>query len=139
MFGTMKRWKTIQVYIFWVAFIGVLASIVLAFSAGGIAAPFDAKRPIKVAQAIVLCIWVFAPPLWFWYEYYFVYARIPEQVEGRPKLDNYKHGVDVASKLWLALVTVLLGLYFGKDFSRDPGTAQPPCVVQQSPPATNSH
>jgi hypothetical protein len=123
MFGTMDRWNKWQMYIFWIALIGVVVSVVLAFSNGGtagIAAPFDAKKSVKVAQAIVLCIWVFAPPFWFWYEYFFIYREIPETEKDRPTLDVYKHGVDVASKLWLALVTVLLGLYFGKDFSREP-------------------
>jgi hypothetical protein len=30
-------------------------------------------------------------------------------------MDEYKHGVDVSSKIWLALVTALLALYFSKD------------------------
>lgn len=34
--------------------------------------------------------------------------------------DRFKYGQEVASKTWLALVTLLTGLYFGKDFSLTP-------------------
>jgi H+/Cl- antiporter ClcA len=127
----MNRWNKWQTVIFWTALGAIIVSIVLAFSTKTIAEPFDAKRPIKVAQAIALCIWIFVPPVWFWYEYFFLYRVIPEAEKDKPEIEHYKHGVDVASKLWLALVTVLLGLYFGKDFSREP-VPTPSCTPQSS-------
>ena len=33
-----------------------------------------------------------------------------------PDIDLFKYGQDVSSKIWLAVSTVLLALYFGKDF-----------------------
>jgi hypothetical protein len=131
MFCTMDRWDKWQKWIFWIGLTGVVASVILAFSTPGLAEPYNAKRTIKNVQAIVLCIWVFAPPVWFWYEYFFIYRKISDKEKDKPTFDQYKHGVDVASKLWLALVTVLLGLYFGKDFSREP-LSPPSCTPQSS-------
>ena len=114
------QWGRWQMIIFWVALTAAAGSIVLAFIPKHIAEPFDAKCPIKVGQALVLSMWVLGPPLWFWFEYFFLYRKMADNEIRKMKFDEYKHGVDVASKLWLALVTVLLGLYFGKDFSRTP-------------------
>ena len=49
---------------------------------------------------------------------FFLYSVIPENHYTKPKFDPYKHGVDVASKIWLALVTVHVILYFGKDLGK---------------------
>jgi hypothetical protein len=81
----MNRWNKWQQWICWIALTGVVASVYLAFSTNGhlplstkgLAEPFEAKRPIKVIQSIVLCVWVLVPPLWFWFEYFFLYRVIP--------------------------------------------------------------
>src|ERR1019366_447594 len=78
---------------------------------------FDSHDHIKVGQAIVLGIWILGPPIWFWIVYFFIYKE--PSAAGRPKLEEFKHGQDQSSKIWLALVTVLLGLYFGKDITRE--------------------
>jgi hypothetical protein len=76
---------------------------------------FNIHCHLKVAQAIVLSIWIVGPPIWFWYEYFHLYRPAPEP---KPDLDSFKYGQDQAAKIWLALVTLLLALYFGKDFTR---------------------
>jgi hypothetical protein len=81
---------------------------------------FNVHCPLKVAQAIVLSIWIVCPPIWFWYEYFHLYRPAPEP---KPDIENFKYGQDQAAKIWLALVTLLLALYFGKDFTRDSSDA----------------
>jgi len=106
----------------------MLGSIVLGIF-GGFGLPFNVKCPVKVAEAIVLGLWVLLPPIWFWYEYFFLYKDIPK-VE-REKIEEFKHGQDQSAKLWLALITVLLGLYFEKDLVKDsPVEVQKVIVVQ---------
>ena len=50
-------------------------------------------------------------------------------------LDEFKHGQDQSSKIWLALVALLFGLYFGKDFIHDtrpaPANTSVTCVCPQ--------
>lgn len=111
-----------------VAAIGMVASI--AFAKCRFGYPFDRNDPVKVQQAVVLCFWILAPPIWFWFEYYFLY--LPQKTR-TATLDEYKHGVDQSAKIWLALITVLLGLYFGKDLVKDSSPASP-----QTPPTSSS-
>jgi hypothetical protein len=94
---------------------GTFAVASLIFGYCGFGKPFDEQSPIKVTQAIVLCAWIVLPPLWFWCEYFFIWDR---QSGYRPSLEEFKYGQDVASKIWLGLVTALLILYFGKDLAR---------------------
>jgi hypothetical protein len=85
------------------------------FSYWGFGKGLEDGSPVKIAQALILCFWVIAPPVWFWYEYFFLYKKANHSPE---EFDQYKFGIDLSSKIWLALVTVLLGLYFGKDFGQ---------------------
>ena len=95
---------------------GILAAASLAFGRCGFAQKFEEKRNwAGYTQAIVLAAWIVLPPVWFWIEYYFVYRVHAYPGENR---EDFKYGQDQAAKIWLALVTALLGLYFGKDFTK---------------------
>ena|SRR5437660_1200 len=63
-------------------------------------------------KAAVLVFWILAPPVWFWLEYFGVYRY---GANAKLNFEYYKHQQDISSKVWLALVTVLTILYFGKD------------------------
>jgi len=68
-------------------------------------------------------------PLWFSIEYYFIYKFLgldnEDQNDGnnssdqknapqqQDRFDHFKYGQEIATKAWLAVVTVLTGLYFG--------------------------
>ena len=106
----------------WFSSIAGVASIVL--SRWGFMTPYDSKDCVKVTEAFVLGSWVIAPPAWFWYEYYRLYKKCNWPAAD---LDGFKYGQDQASKIWLALVTLLLVIYFGKDLMRD---KPPPCSAQ---------
>ena len=89
----------------------LVGSLVLAY--WGFGEPFDKCVPVKVWQAIVLSCWVLVPPLWFSFERW---VRA-EELKDDHEFDRFKYTQDLASKVWLALVSVLLLLYFGKDLS----------------------
>ena len=61
-----------------------------------------------------LVFWIAIPPAWFWLDYYGLYRYDPVGA-GKVDLESFKYGQDVASKIWIALVTALTILYFGKD------------------------
>ena len=98
----------------WVS--GTFAVLSLAFSCCGFGKSFDQARSIKIVQAIVLSVWIIGPPVWFWAEYFFIWLPSHRQANSQ-MLDEFKYGQDVAAKIWLGLVSALLGLYFGKDIS----------------------
>src|SRR5580698_7355589 len=86
----------------------VFAILSLGFARWDFAKHFDDKRHwVATAQAIVLAAWVVLPPIWFWFENFFVYKD-----HGYPNEDweRFKYGQDQSSKIWLALVTALLAL-----------------------------
>jgi hypothetical protein len=114
----MKRWNFWHFWISWISGIFGLASLI--FAGWGFGLKFEISSSVKVSQAIILVTWILAPPIWFWYEYFFLYRPLIRHPDERFKMtfEEYKHGVDVSSKIWLALVTALLGLYFGKDLGR---------------------
>ena len=78
---------------------------------------FETGDQVKFWQAVVLCTWILGPPLWFWLEYFAFFERTP----GLPTdaWERFKYGQEQSAKIWLALITVLLGLYFGKDFTHE--------------------
>jgi len=84
------------------------------------------------SKAIILGFWIIAPPVWFAIDYFLVFnhqwpqavdtvhavgAHAADAAHVAEMFDRFKYGQEVASKTWLALVTLLTGLYFGKDFS----------------------
>jgi hypothetical protein len=69
---------------------------------------------IKIADAIVVVIWILVPPIWFWYEYFFIWRRLPPS-PNPDAWDEFKYAQDVSSKIWLAATSALLLLYFWKD------------------------
>lgn len=72
---------------------------------------------VKVYQAIVLGAWTLLPPIWFWYEYIFLFHEAYPSAD-KDKLDSFKYQQDLSSKIWLVAVSVLLILYFWKDLGR---------------------
>lgn len=90
-------------------------------------------------KAIILSIWVIVVPLWFSIEYFFLYKT--KGLDGDKSFDHFKHGQDVATKAWLAVVTVLTALYFGNQipFSTSPDTKQVILECKQCPCQETHH
>ena len=114
-----KRVDKLRVSLFWVFVIAVLASLALA--AWGWGEDFDFHAHSwpwkKVAQAGMLGLWIFLPPVWFWIEYFFgPWEKNPAFGDDpKSRFERLKYGQDISSKIWIAVSTVLLMLYFGKD------------------------
>jgi len=75
---------------------------------------------IRLWKICMLAFWVMAPPLWFSFEYFYLYPRPDVSMRADEKaqqFEEFAHGQDNSGKVWIALVTVLAGLYFGKQFS----------------------
>jgi hypothetical protein len=66
---------------------------------------------IKRIQVVVLVLWLVLPPIWFWFEQRWKSRLEPPSTE----FDRFKYSQEQAAKIWLALVTALFGIYFGKD------------------------
>lgn len=51
--------------------------------------------------------WVIGPPIWFFFEYHFVFSRKDD------RLEQFKYAQDLAQKFWAALLVLLAGIgYF---------------------------
>lgn len=106
---------------------GTVAAICLAISLyvawRGWGQPFDPhKMPwphIRILQACIVVTWIIIPPMWFWLDYFFIYLRNHKMGdEPPPDIDLFKYGHDISSKIWIAVSTALLALYFGSTFGK---------------------
>jgi hypothetical protein len=71
---------------------------------------------IKILQAIIIVLWTLLPPLYFWAEFYFYYKpRLTDPSKKPDDFDLFKYGQEVSSKIWLAVISALLAIYFLKD------------------------
>jgi hypothetical protein len=128
---------TVRKFLHWM--LGALCAIAMAVSIGyakvGFGKPFSPGNPDKVRQAVVLCFWILMPPAYFWFEYYFLYLPRHKGTdkESDSEFERYKFGADQSAKIWLALITVLFGLYFGKDLAKDSS----PAISQSSTSSSN--
>jgi len=81
----------------------------------GIQIPKEGPWPgVKIEQAAILLCWTLVPPIWFWFEYFFIY-RPPINAAPRNDFDSFKYAQEISSKIWISVVSALLILYFGKD------------------------
>jgi hypothetical protein len=78
-------------------------------------APAKNLSAVGTWKAGILLFWVLIPPVWFWLEYFGLYRYDDPKKDEKPDWDSFKYGQDMSAKIWLALVTALTILYFGKD------------------------
>jgi hypothetical protein len=108
---------------------GVVGSFAIAF---GLcchrATPFSYDDGVRVWQAIVLGVWIIVPPVWFWYEYFYLFKRTKDFKQPQD-FERFKYGQEQSAKIWLALVTVLIALYFGPNLLGHEKTS--PCTAPQ--------
>jgi hypothetical protein len=92
-------------------------SLYVGYQGWGIRVPASGPWPfIKIEQLVLLVGWTMLPPLWLFFEHFLEYLR--EWEPGTippPDFEVFKHGQDLAAKLWIAVSSVLLVVYFGKD------------------------
>jgi hypothetical protein len=71
---------------------------------------------VKVVQVIVLVAWIALPPIWFWYEYWFIYLKGHRFEDRAPEnLELFKYGQDLSAKIWLAILSATFVIFFWKD------------------------
>jgi hypothetical protein len=105
--------------LFWVFGISLFVSLAL----GCCPTQPDHWNLAKKAKAVVTVLWVIVPPMWFYYEYFFTaweglegeHWAGGENFSASEKLSRFNYGQDISAKVWLAVTTALLMLYFGKD------------------------
>ena len=104
----------------WQWSVGIFATVALVASLAFAVCGWGLKIQdggVKIYQAFVLGAWSLLPPIWFWFEYIFLFRNAFPEAE-QSKLDRFKYQQDLSSKIWLAAVSVLLILYFWKDIGR---------------------
>jgi hypothetical protein len=106
-----------------VANVAAVISVVLAF----LGVPHSTE-----GRALIVCAWTLLPPSWFFVETFWIHNE-----ETDAGWEQLKFGQEQATKIWVAVVTVLFGLYFGKDFYlRSPsGTTMVSSPMTQNVPA----
>ena len=108
-----KTWDDAQPTRRFIAWAGAaLGFVALLLGSFGSSDPLDSEHPVRMLQRVSLVIWIVGPPLWFWYEFFYLYKRTKNSEDW----DTFKHGQDQSTKIWIALAIVLLGLDFGKSF-----------------------
>lgn len=109
------------------AFAGVFAVFCILFGIHFLRTrdPLEAKlwkSDLQVWKVCLLAPWVILPPIWFSVEYYYLYLPTLKDEKTssaevlKDSLERFKQGQEESSKVWLALVTLLTGIYFGKEF-----------------------
>lgn len=72
---------------------------------------FDQK--FDTVKKVILAVWTLGVPCWFAYEFWWVYRCYGNH--SKEEFEIFKHGQELANRIWLALVAVLSILYFGRE------------------------
>jgi hypothetical protein len=74
---------------------------------------------------MVIVIWILVPPIWFWYQFHFGWREDKKDALMRGKgdpdnlsLEEFNTYQDLSSKVWIAVTSALLLLYFWQNIKR---------------------
>lgn len=118
----------------WIA--GTVAGVV-ALSFVGLCIGMAAYPPMR-SQALagaLAAAWLVGAPLWFWYEYFFIY-----RAAGGGQQDSFeffKHGQQLAAAIWAGLAASLGG-FAASDYAQPVSDAYECKLLIPSPPAPPS-
>jgi hypothetical protein len=91
---------------------GSIGAIALVVSVWSLGASVDGElTEIPVWKRLLVAGWVLFPPIWFWYEYSFIFDERDRRDESLMR--RRKDAQDVASKVWLSAAAVMAALAFG--------------------------
>lgn len=98
-----------------IRFIGLLSAVALAVT---VCIGYSAWNSRTVETVYLLAIlWAVVPPIWFWFEYFFVYKSC-----GDPNaFEAFKHGQQLTVAIWAAVTLALTGLASSDHFKDEPG------------------
>ena len=111
--ATAVQWLATPPQVAWVG--GVLYALSLCLAVIGWKHPLKHMHWTKIMQLIMLTFWTIVPPVVFWIDFYFLKKYDEKPPSGEGAFDAYKYGIELSSKIWIALSSVLLFLYFGRD------------------------
>jgi len=98
------------------AVLALIGSLWVGYAGWGVPVPKDGPWPcIKIWQAGIVVGWIILPPLYFWCEYFLIYKPPEKGNPPKPDFESFKYTQDISSKIWLAVSSALLALYFLKD------------------------
>lgn len=100
---TSKEAGRIVTFIAWASAAGLILTLILA-----VVAWHNSCRVLIVGLA---AFWAISPPLYFWYEYHFVYLKFEPNMD---YFDRFKYGQQVSIAIW-AGVAVTLGALAASD------------------------
>lgn len=119
------RWKKHQGLMQKIGIVFLIFSLALAKWGWGVGIESYKDHPSKVFQALVIVVWILGPPIWFWYQFHFGW-RVDKK-EGRMdkrddpdnlSLEEFNTYQDLSSKIWVAVASALLLLYFWQNIKR---------------------
>ncbi len=84
-----------------VRIVGVVTAIAAAITIVAIGILLQCDKP-KLLIALAL-VWSVIPPIWFWYEFYFLYRNNGNLEE----FDKFKYGQELSKAIWLGLGAAL--------------------------------
>lgn len=62
------------------------------------------ELPLQLLAKIGVAFWTLAPPIWFWFEYFYLFKRF-----GHPEmLESFKHGQHVSTSIWAGVIAFML-------------------------------
>ena len=94
-----------------------LAIVLLAVTVAVAVCAWNSKDPTFLY--ILGAIWAVAPPVWFWYEYFYVYRS-----SGDPSgFEQFKYGQQVAIAIWAGVALTLFGYVSSERFKPAKETA----------------
>jgi uncharacterized membrane protein len=77
-------------------------------------AAFPALRSQAVAGSLAAA-WLIGAPLWFWYEYFFIYRAVGGGQQD--SFEFFKHGQQLAAAIWAGLAASL-GAFAASDYAQ---------------------
>ncbi len=93
----------------WVTLASYASVLVSLFTIVHFAALCSQNSSLRNAAIGWLIFWSFAPPTWFWIEYFWIWQR--EEDGKRPTLEVFTHGQDICRNIWLAIVAALATIH----------------------------
>jgi hypothetical protein len=98
-----------------VRIIGGVSAIALALTVPFAVCAWNSRTVETIYLLAVL--WAVVPPIWFWFEYFFIYKPF-----GNPDaFEAFKHGQQLSVAIWAAVTLSLTGLASSDHFKPEPG------------------
>lgn len=88
----------------------------IAFLSNGFRLKPQEENLTKISDLLVFCLWAIGPPLWFLFEYAWVYSTKNYKIN-QSYFDDFKYTQGLAANVWIAVFVVnafILFIKYGK-------------------------